>query len=84
MSSLAGEPRVALAIDGRVATLTLSRPQIHNAFDEQLLAQLNDAAVRKINNSMINGWAICRSMKKAAVIRMMIPNMMDLVAAAPT
>lgn len=44
MSSRTGEPRVTLVTEGRVATLTLSRPEIHNAFDERLLAELTRAA----------------------------------------
>jgi len=46
MSSSADEPRVILETAGRVATLTLNRPSIHNAFDEGLLAQLTAAARR--------------------------------------
>jgi len=44
MSSTTGEPRVTLSSEGAVARLTLSRPEIHNAFDERLLAELTDAA----------------------------------------
>jgi methylglutaconyl-CoA hydratase len=44
MSSSADEPRVLLGTDGRVATLTLNRPAIHNAFDERLLEALTVAA----------------------------------------
>lgn len=46
MSSTAPDPRVALQIDGPSATLTLSRPEVHNAFDERLLAELAGAARR--------------------------------------
>jgi methylglutaconyl-CoA hydratase len=40
------EPRVTVSTSARVATLTLSRPEIHNAFDERLLAELTAAADR--------------------------------------
>lgn len=51
MSSTAQDPRVTLKIDGPVATLTLSRPEIHNAFDELLLAELTDSAGRLANHT---------------------------------
>ncbi len=44
MSSTAQDSRVRLNIDGPVAVLTLNRPQVHNAFDERLLAELSGAA----------------------------------------
>ena len=34
---------VRLDRDGPVARVTLDRPQVHNAFDERLIAQLHDA-----------------------------------------
>ncbi|MBN8726303.1 MAG: enoyl-CoA hydratase/isomerase family protein [Xanthomonadales bacterium] len=34
---------VIVAIEGRVATLTLNRPQVHNAFDDALIAELTAA-----------------------------------------
>lgn len=46
MSSTEQDPRVTLEIDGPVATLTLCRPQVHNAFDELLLAELTRSAVQ--------------------------------------
>ena len=43
-SGQAREPRgVAVAIDGGVATVTLARPEVHNAFDEALIADLTRA-----------------------------------------
>ena len=37
------ESIVVVTIDGRgVATLTLNKPEIHNAFDDQLIARLSD------------------------------------------
>lgn len=44
MTNTADEPRVLLRTQGRVATLTLNRPAIHNAFDERLLGELTEAA----------------------------------------
>jgi methylglutaconyl-CoA hydratase len=44
--SFTDEPRVTLVTRKRVATLTLSRPEIHNAFDERLLAELTEASER--------------------------------------
>ena len=42
---------VLVAIDGGVATLTLNRPEVHNAFDDALIARLTsaleDAGARK-------------------------------------
>lgn len=46
MSSTAQETRVKLNVDGPVAVLTLDRPQVHNAFDERLLAELSGAAAK--------------------------------------
>lgn len=37
------EPRILVARDGPVARITLSRPAIHNAFDEHLIAELTAA-----------------------------------------
>jgi methylglutaconyl-CoA hydratase len=43
----AGRQRASceLAVSGGVATVTLARPEIHNAFDESLIAQLTDVFV---------------------------------------
>jgi methylglutaconyl-CoA hydratase len=50
------EPRILLASTGPVVRITLNRPEIHNAFDEHLIAQLTaaledlaaDASVRAV------------------------------------
>ena len=53
MPSSAEMPRITLVIDGPVATLTLSRPAIHNAFDERLLAELAEAAERLASDQAV-------------------------------
>jgi methylglutaconyl-CoA hydratase len=46
---------VALQIDGRgVATVTLDRPEIHNAFDDAMIAALNDIIGRIAHNDAVS------------------------------
>ncbi len=40
------DDRLNVTVDGSVARVTLARPQKHNAFDEQLIAELTDALTR--------------------------------------
>ncbi|MCB1602283.1 MAG: enoyl-CoA hydratase/isomerase family protein, partial [Xanthomonadales bacterium] len=37
---------VQLALSGRVATLTMNRPDVHNAFNAELIAELTAALTR--------------------------------------